>query len=688
MVSEDRIEKQFESLTNYLKYCAKIVRKIFTPEAFNYHFWYPPYNSHKLFKEEKVKVVDYNGIRYKEIQKGKFIFPDGIYPIVGIYQSLPLYEYMRSNDKDKLWRYSVSLDVILGPEKLQKVWLREDWNDKSFIKNWEKFFGYEASPYFADKILFLVVKNGTLEIRDFSLSNDNKDENWGVKFYDKVKFGVDFLSHSVPFGRSSLGWSYQLSKLFFDLIINFLWNNQEDDKDKILRGIKALVKPLWTDAMFKGRIHFLYLNSILNSIDEDKNLLMKMEKEKPLLDEMRANPNLYLPILPEDTQRISYYDIINGNVFFRFGLYLITQYIYGDDIYDTIVLKDPMKGTTIIYDVPDYWIWGVAINEEPYAHFFGKDKTKWKIGLIYVWPVSGSSDVAISWADHFLTFLYIPLPFNPYIKHTSVEYVKENVFNVEKVRNVVYIPDEISDLLIDKIVKLEPKIQKWIETRAMKDKEELQKRLEDLLNELEKGNVSNKTIEAFDRAGEEDRDRRKRMEKWKKEWEELAEEIQTSKSKSESKESKKEKIRKEEQQEVLEIREEEKEQKFIEELKQEEEIEEQKQLQIVETKTDDEDKVITKIREYLNSEEYKQELASALQKLLKENPEYKEFVEFVDKYYPRLIMRKNVPIEVRRKKEEYWLYDKERVRKRQPLEEGVYLIIHNGYEKIPWGGYW
>jgi hypothetical protein len=650
MVSEDRIEKQFKSLTNYLKYCAEIVKKIFAPEAFNYHFWYPPYKGHKLFKEGQVKT---SYIRYKEIRKGEFIFPDGIYPIVGIGQSLDLYEYMRSNEKSKLWRHSVGLEVILGPEKLRRVWIYEDWSDKSFIKNWEKFFGYEAPLYFADKILFLVVKNGTLEIRDFSLSNDNKNENWEVKFYDKVKFGVDFLDHSVPFGISSLGSSYKLSKLFFDLIINFLWNNQEDDKGKILRAIKGLTKSLWTNGMFKSKIYFLHLNSILNSIDleENKSLLMEIEKQKSLLDEMRTNPNLYLPILPKDAQQISYHDIIDGNANFRFGLYLITQYIrdtYGNDVIDTIVLKDPMKGTTVIYDVPDYWIWGVAINEEPYARFFGKDKAKWKIGLIYVWPVSGSSDTAISGADYFLTFLYIPLPFNPYIKHTSIEYDKQN--DVKKGKNVMYVPDEISDLLIDKIFKVEPQIQKWIETQAMKDKEELYKWLENLLNELG--------------AGEEYLDRI------------IREEIKTYESKSE--------IQKEKQQEIVEVRDEEKEQKFIKELKQEVEIhkeEEQKQLQTVEPENKEEPKIIEKIRKYLNSEDYKQELVFTLQKLLKE-PEYKEFVEFVDEYYPRLIMRKNVPNEVKRKIEEYWSYDKELAR--QPLPEGIYLIIYKKYEKIPW----
>jgi hypothetical protein len=155
------------------------------------------------------------------------------------------------------------------------------------------------------------------------------------------------------------------------------------------------------------------------------------------------------------------------------------------------------------------------------------------------------------------------------------------------------------------------------------------------------------------------------------------------------------------QEEILEISENKEEQQEVfeseEELEQEEELEvseEEKQLQTVQPSKFEEridDEVVQKIKEYLNSEDYKQELVSALQKLLKENPKYKEFNEFVKQYYPRLILRKNVPREVHRWKEEYWLYDKENGKDRvfsfykeneAHQLQGVYLVIYKWYEKV------
>jgi hypothetical protein len=134
--------------------------------------------------------------------------------------------------------------------------------------------------------------------------------------------------------------------------------------------------------------------------------------------------------------------------------------------------------------------------------------------------------------------------------------------------------------------------------------------------------------------------------------------------------------------EILEVDESEK------ETKQEEE---QKQSPTIETEYIDYGMIIKKIEEYLNSEDYKQELISALRKLLEENPKYKEFNEFAKIYYPKLLARKNVPSEVHQRKEEYWLYDKEgedrifsfyKETEVQQLQ-GVYLVVYKWYEKVP-----
>ena len=628
MMPEDKIEEKFEKLIDYLKWIAKIARKIFTPEAFNYPFWFPVF--------EKDERIPRSKISYTDIQKGKFIFPDGIHPIIEVVQDLDLAEYIRGGDKKKLKR-NVKLRVIVEddnsePERtnIQDITIVDDGTDKNFIKNWEKVFGEEIFLLRSDIILFLVVKNGTLEIRSFSMSKDNLSNNYEkidlTKWdYDRVKFGVDLLmkGNISPFGNTKIRQHYFLSYLFLYEIKYFL-----RIYDKFAKNIKRFAHELWIEDMFYARRKFLYINSI--NLEENKNLLEIWEEKKRLLNEIRTNPDKYLPTLSPKSRWKKYDDCLYGRGSRIYtGLYLITQYHinskvqfkWEEKICNCIVLKNKSGDEVVIYNMPE------ALVNYYKGLVDTKDKTTGKIGLVFSWPLG-------YWNDEYLTFFSINSPFNPYI---------------EKDGNL-YIPDEIVELLLDAI-EPEPKIAGWIETKAKEDQKALYERLYDVLYELERGELSNDTVYMFDNTGEEETDKRKRMESWKKEWETLTEEIQTYESK-------------------------------IKQQKQEE-IEEHKQVQTVEPK-----EIIEKVKQYLNSEDYKQELVSALQKLLKENPEYKEFVEFVDKYYPSLITQKNVPIEVRRKKEEYWLYDKERVRKRQPLEEGVYLIIHNGYEKIPWGGYW
>jgi len=157
-----------------------------------------------------------------------------------------------------------------------------------------------------------------------------------------------------------------------------------------------------------------------------------------------------------------------------------------------------------------------------------------------------------------------------------------------------------------------------------------------------------------------------------------------------TKEGETEEISEVEQETIEEIKEENLE--FDESKKEAKQEEEQKQSLTIETEYTDNEMIIKKIKEYLNSEDYKQELISALRKLLKENPKYKEFNEFVKRYYPKLIVRKNVPSEVRRWKEEYWLSDKEGnewlvnsfYRKTNTHQlRGVYLVVYKWYEKVP-----
>jgi diadenosine tetraphosphate (Ap4A) HIT family hydrolase len=526
MMPEDKIEEQFEKLMEYLKWSAKIVRKIFTPDTFNYHFLYGEYEGHEVFKGYHVlqywktgQISDADRIFQEDIKKRRFELPDGIYPITKITEKLNLRAYMISRDKKKLGPQEVILEVISGPEEIKKIEIVYYQGDKVFIKNWEKVFGDDVSVLRSDAIFFLIVKNKTLEIRTFSL-----EEN-GVK----MKFGIDrimpetlLVPSLIPFGERPVIWQYRLSKLFFDLIISFLWNKDEDDKNKIITGIKNLVDKLWTDEMFKARREFLYIDTRLYW-ERDwnlHNLLKFSETKEELLDEMRKNPDKYLPKLPQKTKEVyfyKFYEIVEkSKTNLPPSVYLITQYRPGK-----IVLRDP-QNNTIIFDIPDYW------NEMRKSITKGKN---WKIRFIYSWPTSNSSDA-------YLTLFHIDLPFNPYVIYE------------QRWETIVYIPDEIADYFLDNILKIEPRIQRWIEEEAKKDKEEIYKRLEDLLNGIKTGNLSSYTIWAFDDAREENKDKRKRMERWEREWKELEKESQTSESK---KEEKKEKRRKKKEGTIIEV---------------------------------------------------------------------------------------------------------------------------------------
>jgi hypothetical protein len=692
MMPEDKIEEQFEKLIDYLKWSAKIVRKIFTPEAFNYPFWFPVF--------EKDERIPRSKISYTDIQKGKFIFPDGIHPIIEVVQDVDLVEYIRTGDKKKLKR-NVKLRVIVredNPEgiNMQDITIVDDGTDKNFIKNWEKVFGEEIFLLRSDIILFLVAQNGTLEIRSFSMSKDNLSNNYGkvdlTKWdYDRVKFGVDLLMNGniSPFGNTKIRQHYFLSYLFLRQITRLLWNyskqgkkllqifledysktanNEEklkkleimkNDEYWLAKDIRNFTKELWTEDMFQARRKFLYINSI--NLEENKNLLEIWEEKKRLINEIRTNPDKYLPILSPKPLWKTYEEFLYGKgIRIYNGLYLITQYRINSEaqlaiknrICNCIVLKNKYGAEVVIHNLPE------ALVNYYKGLVDTKDETKGKIGLVFSWPLGGSY-------DNYLTFFSINAPFNPYI---------------EKDGNL-YIPDEIVELLLDAL-EPEPKIAEWIKTKAKEDQEALYKRLYDVLYELERGELSNDTVYAFDNAGEEDADKRKRMESWKKEEEKKEKtEYYIKQTKTEEEEQQKEVF------EIKEEKEEEKEQKF-EELKPEAEIheeEEQEQLQTSETRYESENEIVEKIKQYLNSEDYKQELIFALQKLLEENPEYKEFNEFAKEYYSKLLVKKNVPNAVKEKVKAWWSVGKSLFYAwlSEDLKEGVYLIVNKWYEKVP-----
>jgi len=128
MMPEDKIEEQFEKLMEYLKWSAKIVRKIFTPDTFNYHFLYGEYEGHEVFKGYHVlqywktgQISDADRIFQEDIKKRRFELPDGIYPITKITEKLNLRAYMISRDKKKLGPQEVILEVISGPEEIKKT---------------------------------------------------------------------------------------------------------------------------------------------------------------------------------------------------------------------------------------------------------------------------------------------------------------------------------------------------------------------------------------------------------------------------------------------------------------------------------------------------------------------------------------------------------------------------------------
>jgi hypothetical protein len=630
MMPEDKIEKKFQTLLDYLKVGAKIVRKIFTPDAFNYPFWAPVY-------ERDEEITPTTTITYTDIKKGKFTIPDGIYPIVEIVQELNLAEYIRTGDKKKLER-KVDFKINLGPEKGQEITLRwrpeitvvDDETDKSFIKNWEKVFGEEIFLLRSDIVLFLIVKNGALELRYFSMSKNNlvryeKNEDnkidlnyiWeeeSVK-YDRVKFAVDLLLEGdiSTFGSTKIKQRYLLNRDFWSLMIDILWFNY-DERNKMYWGMKEFVEKYWSKYMFKDRRTFLYINSI--DWTKNKNLLKILEENKRLLDEIQTNPDKYPLTIPSPPNAywVKYDDVLRststrwetptGNIYHSlgYGIYLITQY----NINRKVKLWNEYKFTTnyiallgnaetyVIYDIPE-----ALVN-----YYKGLVDTGRRVGLVFSW----SSPVH----SKYLTFFYIHSPFNPYIEKDGA----------------LYIPDAISKLLLYDITELEPKIQKWIETQAQEDKKELDEMLEKILQEAKTGQFSDYTISQFDKTAEEKINKRDRIKIWEYEWEKLEKENQASSKKEEKKEKKRgkggvvievysglkktehyieetkqeEKIseiiseskeeKQQEIQEIVEIRdeervkqEEEKEQKFVEKLRQEVEIhkeEKQKQLQAVE----------------------------------------------------------------------------------------------------------
>jgi len=632
----DNIEKKFGDLTDYLRFAVRIVRKFLTPDAFDYPFFYPVY--------EKWPRMRTSTITYTDIRKGKFVFPDGIYPIVEIVQELNLAEYIRTGDNKNLDK-KLDLKVILGTikfgDEFQEITIIDDGTDKSFIKNWEEIFEKKIFFLRSDIILFLIVKNGILEIKDFWWSRNN----------ETFKFGVDLLieGNISPFGNTKIKQRYILSRLFSNLIIDFLWFNkdsieeflnsmgseealkmkekikEESDEYFMAKKLKNLVrglfienlgtekisakKGLWIDEMFKARRTFLYINSI--NLGENKKIFRVLKKMK--FEEIRANPNKYPPKLPTDAKWIKYDDILYGREQLPSGVYIITQY-YNNmkvvvenerKICNCLVLRGDEDISVVIYDIPE-----AILNYYSKIHTFHDDEhlakkfhfyrmniyhrevsnKKWKIEFIYSWPTVEYSNIPNYWADNYLSLFYVYAPFNPYIKHN----------------NVLYIPDELVEPLLDAISKPEPHIQEWIIKEAIKDKEAIQKRLVDILYKISTGELSNYTypLEMFDKVGEVERDKEERIKNWQKVWDKLKKEIQTSESKKEERGKKdkestvievysgisksehtiqpkqEEEIKEEQQKEVFEIKEEEKEQKF-EELKPEEEpvIEEQKAIE-------------------------------------------------------------------------------------------------------------
>jgi hypothetical protein len=543
MMPEDKIEKKFQTLLEYLKVGAKIVRKIFTPDAFNYPFWAPVYER----DEDTTPTIT---ITYTDIRKGKFTIPDGIYPIVEIVQELNLAEYIRTGDKKKLER-KVDLKVNLGPEKGKEIILRwlpeitivDDGTDKSFIKNWEKVFGEEIFLLRSDIILFLIVKNGALELRYFSMSKNNlvryeKNEDNKIELnyiweeesvkYDRVKFAVDLLLEGdiSTFGRTKIKQRYLLNRDFWGLIIDILWFDY-DEKNKMYWGMKEFVEKYWSKDMFKDRRDFLYINSI--DWQTNKNLLEILEKNKRILDEIQTNPDKYPLTIPSplNAQWVKYDDALrctstrwetptkNTYHSLGYGIYLITQY----NINQEVKFWDKYKfttnyiallgngGTYVIYDMPK-----ALVN-----YYKGLVDTGGRIGLVFSW----SSPIKLK---YYLTFFYIHSPFNPYVEKDGA----------------LYIPDAISKLLLYAITELEPKIQKWIETQAQEDKKELDEILEKILQEAKMGQFSGYTISKFDETAEEKINKKDRIKIWEYEWEKL-EKLEKEKQTSSKKEEKKEK---------------------------------------------------------------------------------------------------------------------------------------------------
>ncbi|MFZ8805551.1 MAG: hypothetical protein ACO2PO_21590 [Candidatus Calescibacterium sp.] len=96
-------------------------------------------------------------------------------------------------------------------------------------------------------------------------------------------------------------------------------------------------------------------------------------------------------------------------------------------------------------------------------------------------------------------------------------------------------------------------------------------------------------------------------------------------------------------------------------------------------------KIIDEIKKRLNSEEYINEIMSVLEKLEKENQEYKLFNEEAIKYHYHLLARKRGYLTEVRKKTRVYFEFKEEFESKEDLPDGIYLVIFRDMRAT--GGY-
>jgi len=262
------------------------------------------------------------------------------------------------------------------------------------------------------------------------MSKDNLSNNYGKLDltnwnYDRVKFGVDLLmkGNISPFGNTQITQHYFLSYLFLYEIIHFLRTSDEKEQERLqglleasaeywfAKNLENFAKELWTDDMFQARRKFLYINSI--NLEENKNLLEVWEEKKGLLNEIRTNPDKYLPILSPKPQWKAYEEFLySKGIRISNGPYLITQYRINSEtqlalkslkICNCIVLKNKYGKEVVIYNMPE------ALVNYYKGLVDTKDETTGKIGLVFSWPLGDRQE------ENYLTFFSINSPFNPYI---------------------------------------------------------------------------------------------------------------------------------------------------------------------------------------------------------------------------------------------------------------------------------